>query len=93
MVDTAFLRSDALPGRAALGYLSGEGLRTNVLHLPVLGVGDGGVYSTAADLHHVLGLALCGPDRVAGARDRDDPPAQRLAGGVQALRSGVPPGA
>jgi CubicO group peptidase (beta-lactamase class C family) len=51
MVDTAFLRSDELPGRAALGYLAVEGLRTNVLHLPVLGTGDGGIYSTAADLH------------------------------------------
>jgi CubicO group peptidase (beta-lactamase class C family) len=50
MVDTAFLRSDELPGRAALGYLSVDGLRTNVLHLPVRGSGDGGVYSTAADL-------------------------------------------
>ena len=50
MIDTAFLRSDELPGRAALGYLSGDGLRTNVLHLPVRGNGDGGVYSTAADL-------------------------------------------
>jgi len=50
MVDTAFLRSDELPGRAALGYLSVDGLRTNVLHLPVRGNGDGGIYSTAADL-------------------------------------------
>ncbi len=50
MVDTAFLRSDALPGDAALGYLAADGLRTNVLHLPVVGVGDGGIYSTAADL-------------------------------------------
>ena len=49
MVDTAFLRSDELPGRAAVGYLAVDGLRTNVLHLPVLGTGDGGVYSTAAD--------------------------------------------
>ena len=49
MVDTAFLRSDELPGRAALGYLFDDGLRTNVLHLPVLGTGDGGIYSTAAD--------------------------------------------
>ncbi len=48
--DTAFLRSDALPGGAALGYLSVDGLRTNVLHLPVIGNGDGGIYSTAADL-------------------------------------------
>jgi CubicO group peptidase (beta-lactamase class C family) len=50
MVDTAFLRSDELPGRAAKGYLHVDGLRTNVLHLPVVGVGDGGVYSTVADL-------------------------------------------
>ena len=50
MTDTAFLRSDELPGRAALGYLSVDGPRTNVFHLPVLGNGDGGAYSTAADL-------------------------------------------
>ena len=49
MVDTQFLRSDELPGRAARGYLSADGLRTNVFHLPVLGSGDGGVYTTAAD--------------------------------------------
>jgi CubicO group peptidase (beta-lactamase class C family) len=51
MAATAFLRSDELPGRAALGYLAADGLRTNVLHLPVRGVGDGGVYSTVGDLH------------------------------------------
>lgn len=50
MVDTDFLRSDELPGRAARGYLHREGLRTNVLHLPVRGSGDGGVYSTVGDL-------------------------------------------
>jgi CubicO group peptidase (beta-lactamase class C family) len=50
MVDTAFLRSDELPRRAALGYLGQEGPRTNVFHLPVRGNGDGGIYSTAADL-------------------------------------------
>ena len=50
MDDTAFLRSDELPGRAALGYLEADGLRTNVLHLPVRGSGDGGIYSTAADI-------------------------------------------
>ena len=48
MVDTAFERSDRLPGGAAIGYLA-DG-RTNVLHLPVRGAGDGGAYSTAADL-------------------------------------------
>jgi len=51
MVDTAFLRSDELPGRAALGYLMIDGAwRTNVFHLPVRGSGDGGIYSTAADI-------------------------------------------
>jgi CubicO group peptidase (beta-lactamase class C family) len=50
MDDTEFLRSDELPGRAALGYLSVDGSRTNVLHLPVRGSGDGGIYSTAADI-------------------------------------------
>ena len=50
MAATAFLRSDELPGHAALGYLSVDGLRTNVFHLPVRGNGDGGMYTTAADL-------------------------------------------
>ncbi len=48
---TSFLRSDDLPGDAALGYLFEEGDRTNVLHLPVRGNGDGGIYTTADDLH------------------------------------------
>ena len=51
MHDTAFLRSDELPGRAALGYIHDDGLRTNVFHLPVRGSGDGGVYTTVADVH------------------------------------------
>ncbi|MGH3289151.1 MAG: serine hydrolase domain-containing protein [Streptosporangiaceae bacterium] len=51
MADTEFLRSDELPGQAALGYLPVAGRsRTNVFHLPVLGSGDGGIYSTAADI-------------------------------------------
>jgi CubicO group peptidase (beta-lactamase class C family) len=51
MADTAFLRSDSLPGRAALGYLDDHGLTTNIFHLPVRGSGDGGIYTTAADVH------------------------------------------
>ena len=47
--DTGYLRSDELPGDAALGYLWTDRPRTNVFHLPVLGTGDGGIYSTAAD--------------------------------------------
>jgi CubicO group peptidase (beta-lactamase class C family) len=50
MDDTRFLRSDELPARAALGDLSADGLRTNVFHLPVRGNGDGGAYTTAADV-------------------------------------------
>ena len=50
MHDTAFLRSDELPARSAVGYLAADGLRTNALHLPVRGSGDGGVYSTVADV-------------------------------------------
>ncbi|TML69424.1 MAG: beta-lactamase family protein [Actinobacteria bacterium] len=50
MSATAFLRSDELPPRAAAGYLTNDGLRTNVLHLPVRGSGDGGIYSTAGDV-------------------------------------------
>jgi CubicO group peptidase (beta-lactamase class C family) len=48
MRDTAFLRSDLLPGRAAIGYLA-DG-RTNVFHVPVRGSGDGGIYTTLDDL-------------------------------------------
>lgn len=47
----AYLRSDELPGDAALGYLFDDGDRSNVLHLPVRGNGDGGIYSTVDDLH------------------------------------------
>jgi CubicO group peptidase (beta-lactamase class C family) len=49
--DTAFLRTDDLPGRAALGYVEVDGVeRSNVFHLPVRGSGDGGIYSTVGDI-------------------------------------------
>ena len=51
MPDTHFLRSDELPADAALGYLFADGTQTNVDHLPVIGSGDGGAYSTLADVH------------------------------------------
>lgn len=50
---THFLRSDEPTSRAALGYLATDGPRTNVFHLPVRGSGDGGIYSTAADIHSI----------------------------------------
>lgn len=79
MVDTAFLRSDELPGRAARGYLFVDGLRTNVFHLPVLGNGDGGIYSTAADLSafwdSLFDGRIVSPERVAEmVRPRSDWP-------------------
>jgi CubicO group peptidase (beta-lactamase class C family) len=81
MADTDFLRSDELPGRAALGYLSRDGRRTNVFHLPVLGNGDGGIYSTAADLGAFWDALLAGrilpPERVAEmVRPHSDWPAE-----------------
>jgi CubicO group peptidase (beta-lactamase class C family) len=52
MADTGFLRSDELRAGAALGYLPLAGRsRTNVFHLPVRGSGDGGIYSTIADIN------------------------------------------
>jgi CubicO group peptidase (beta-lactamase class C family) len=48
---TEYLRSDQLPGTAAIGYVPTEdGWRTNHFHLPVRGSGDGGCYSTLGDL-------------------------------------------
>ena len=79
MVDTAFLRSDELPGRAALGYLSVDGLRTNVFHLPVLGNGDGGHLLDRCRPQRLLGRTLRRADRLAGTGRRDGAPAQRLA--------------
>jgi CubicO group peptidase (beta-lactamase class C family) len=81
MVDTVFLRSDELPGRAAQGYLAVDGLRTNVFHLPVLGNGDGGVYSTVADLGSFWDALFAGrivsPERVAEmVRPRSDWPGE-----------------
>jgi len=58
MTATAFLRSDRLPSGAALGYLA-DG-RTNVFHLPVVGTGDGGAYTTGADMIRFWDALLAG---------------------------------
>ncbi len=61
MDDTEFLRSDELPGGVALGYVPMESTwRTNVFHLPVRGTGDGGIYSTVADLHRLWTAMFAG---------------------------------
>jgi CubicO group peptidase (beta-lactamase class C family) len=73
MVDTVFLRSDELPGRAAVGYVQVEGTwRTNVFHLPVRGSGDGGIYTTAAD------VAAFWPALFAGSIVREETLAEML---------------
>jgi CubicO group peptidase (beta-lactamase class C family) len=87
MRDTEFLRSDTLPGRAAVGYLAVDGLRTNVLHLPVRGSGDGGVYSTAADVHSLWTALFAGrivpSDWVAAmVRPHSDVPAESMRYGL-----------
>jgi CubicO group peptidase (beta-lactamase class C family) len=59
--DVEFLRSDGLPGDAALGYVDVAGVeRSNVLHLPVRGVGDGGLYATVADVHRFWAALMAG---------------------------------
>lgn len=83
MTDSGFFRSDALPERTATGYLSEDSdAVTNVFHLPILGTGDGGLYTTAADLHRFWTALMAGrivaPDTVAQmlrvhAQVADDP--------------------
>jgi CubicO group peptidase (beta-lactamase class C family) len=61
MSDTGFFRSDELPERTAIGHLLIDGnWRTNLLHLPVRGVGDGGIYTTAADIHALWSAMFAG---------------------------------
>ena len=88
MPDTAFLRSDELPGTAATGYLSIDGVsRANVFHVPVRGTGDGGIYSTAADVSSfwraLFGGRLVSPELVAEmVRPRSDVPRQSMRYGL-----------
>ena len=58
--DTGFVRGDELPTGMAVGYLAPNGLRSNVLHLPVLGSGDGGIVTTADDVHRLWSAWLAG---------------------------------
>lgn len=58
MAASGFPRSDLLPPGTATGYKD-DG-RTNVFELPVVGSGDGGAHSTAADLHRFWRALLAG---------------------------------
>jgi CubicO group peptidase (beta-lactamase class C family) len=84
---TEFMRSDELTGRVAVGYLAVDGTRTNVFHLPVRGSGDGGIYSTAADISSLwtamFGGLIVSTDRVAEmVRPRSDAPSERMRYGL-----------
>jgi len=84
---TAFPRTDEPADRTAFGYLEREGLRVNVLHLPVRGSGDGGACSTAADVVALWTALFAGrivpPDRVAEmVRPRSDAPRHRARYGL-----------
>ncbi|GGS58739.1 serine hydrolase domain-containing protein [Actinokineospora fastidiosa] len=88
LVDTDFLRSDSLGERTAVGYLQVDGeWRTNVFHLPIRGGGDGGIYTTAADVTALWRALFAGrivsPDRVAEmVRPRSDVPAESMRYGL-----------
>jgi len=61
MTSTGYPRSDALPGDAATGYVRVAGQwRSNVHHLPVVGGGDGGAYTTTLDVERFWGALLGG---------------------------------
>lgn len=84
---TDFLPLDALPADAAVGYVHDDGDLANTLHLPVLGNGDGGAFTTADDVH-ALWLALLdgrivSPTSVAlMTRPRHDVPEEGLRYGL-----------
>ncbi|MPZ79261.1 MAG: serine hydrolase, partial [Actinophytocola sp.] len=88
MRDSAFLRSDELPERTAMGYLSMDGVsRTNVLHLPVRGCGDGGISATVADFTSfwpaLFGGRIVSPKWVAEmVRPRSDVPEEEMRYGL-----------
>jgi CubicO group peptidase (beta-lactamase class C family) len=66
---TGFVRGDELAPEMAVGYLAADGLRSNVLHLPALGSGDGGIVTTADDIHRLWAAWLSGAVLAAGLRD------------------------
>ena len=89
MRETEFLRSDELPDRTATGYLPAGGgrWRSNVFHLPVRGVGDGGAYTTVEDMSTFWRALFAGKivpaKRVAEmVRPRNDVPDEQLRCGL-----------
>ncbi|MGE0308901.1 MAG: serine hydrolase domain-containing protein, partial [Acidimicrobiia bacterium] len=50
MSHSAVLRYDELDGDVAVGYMERDGLKTNVHAVPNCGIGDGGLFTTVADM-------------------------------------------
>ena len=87
MKDTDYTRSDAVPERTAVGYLHAQGHDSNVLHLPVRGSGDGGAYTTVADVHRLWtalreGVVLDRATLAAAWQPRSDVPTEGLRYGL-----------
>jgi len=63
---TGFYKLNALPKNTAYGYIDEEnGYRTNVYNLPIIGGGDGGIFTSANDLsklwHALMEYKLLSP--------------------------------
>ena len=87
MAGAAYLRNDELPGDVAIGYLFGDGLRNNALHLPVRGSGDGGAHVGLTDIDTFWQALFAGAivplDVVAEmTRPRNATPSDRLQCGL-----------
>lgn len=87
MESSGFLPLNDLPADAAPGYVHDEGNLMNTLHLPILGNGDGGAFTTADDLHRFW-LALLAGSIVSHAtvdemtRPRHDVPSEGMRCGM-----------
>lgn len=89
LTQTAFLRLNELPGDAAVGYLFDDpaSLLTNVLHLPIRGNGDGGAFTSAADLSRFWRALADG--RIVDAATRDEMIRPRNVDEGEKLRYGL----
>lgn len=69
MDDSGFFPLNALPPRAALGYLETEGYATNIYALPEVALSDGGAFVTAVDMgrfwHALRNFQLLTPETTA----------------------------
>jgi CubicO group peptidase (beta-lactamase class C family) len=66
LLGTGMLRTDSLPADVAIGYVAREGLQSNVLHMPLVGSGDGCAVSSVDDVCRfwdaLLGGRLVSPE-------------------------------